>query len=251
MRQDLFEGIGLTRGETKVYHTLLRTGETTTGKIIEKSGLSSGKIYEILDKLVQKGLVSYIVKERTKYFSACSPNRIVDFVKRKESELKKKEEQVIAILPDLLMLYEGKQPDYSAKIFKGLEGLRTVLNEILDDAKKEDVWLAMGVAPQQTDQTVNIFWKQWHRKRARRGIACKMQLAERRMESWFLQYKKMELRHVPGVAAASISLLGDNVVIFTWEELSALVIRNEEIAETFRSMFYGLWELGTPLQCGE
>ena len=53
MNEQLLEEIGLTKGEIKVYLTLLRLGETTTGKIIEKAQISSGKIYEILDKLIK------------------------------------------------------------------------------------------------------------------------------------------------------------------------------------------------------
>ena len=76
MNEKLLEEIGLTRGEIKVYLTLLKIGETTTGKIISEAKISSGKIYEILDKLIQKGLVSYTIKEKTRYFNAASPNRI-------------------------------------------------------------------------------------------------------------------------------------------------------------------------------
>ncbi|MFH1455442.1 MAG: helix-turn-helix domain-containing protein, partial [archaeon] len=70
MNEKLLEEIGLTKGEVKVYLTLLKLGSTTTGKIIDEAQISSGKIYEILDKLIKKGLASYIIKDKTKYFSA-------------------------------------------------------------------------------------------------------------------------------------------------------------------------------------
>ena len=54
--KQLLEEIGLTRGEIKVYLTLLKLGETTTGKIIEEAQISSGKIYEILEKLIKKSI---------------------------------------------------------------------------------------------------------------------------------------------------------------------------------------------------
>ena len=37
MNEQLLEEIGLTKGEIKVYLTLLKIGETTTGKIIEEA----------------------------------------------------------------------------------------------------------------------------------------------------------------------------------------------------------------------
>ncbi len=58
MNNKLLEEIGLTKGEISVYLALLKIGETTTGKIIEEAQISSGKIYEILDKLIKKGMVS-------------------------------------------------------------------------------------------------------------------------------------------------------------------------------------------------
>jgi len=59
MNEKLLEEIGLTKGEIKTYLTLLQIGESTTGKIIDEAGISSGKIYEILNKLIRKGLVMH------------------------------------------------------------------------------------------------------------------------------------------------------------------------------------------------
>ena len=102
MNEQLLEEIGLTKGEIKVYLTLLKLGETTTGKIIEEAQISSGKIYEILEKLIKKGLASFIIREKTKYFSPASPNRIVDYIREKEKELNQKEQELLKELPSLL-----------------------------------------------------------------------------------------------------------------------------------------------------
>lgn len=84
MDTKLLEELGLSKGEIKVYLTLLKLGETTTGKIIEEAQISGGKIYLILDKLIKKGLASFSIKEKTKYFSAASPNRILDYLHEKK-----------------------------------------------------------------------------------------------------------------------------------------------------------------------
>ena len=62
------EKIGFTKSEIAVYTALLKIGQKTTGEILKEAKISSGKIYEILDKLIKKGLVSYIIKNNTKYF---------------------------------------------------------------------------------------------------------------------------------------------------------------------------------------
>ena len=66
MNESLLEKIGLTKSEIKVYLALLELGCSATGKIVEKSKASSSKIYEILDRLMQKGLVSFIIKSGIK-----------------------------------------------------------------------------------------------------------------------------------------------------------------------------------------
>ena len=94
METQLLEEIGLTKGEIKVYLTLLKLGETTTGKIIEKAQISGGKIYVILDKLIKKGLASYIIKEKTKHFSAANPNKILEYINKKEKSLESKRKEI-------------------------------------------------------------------------------------------------------------------------------------------------------------
>ena len=55
------EWIGLNKSETKVYLSLLRLGASSTGPIINDSKTANSKIYEVLDKLIHKGLVSFLV----------------------------------------------------------------------------------------------------------------------------------------------------------------------------------------------
>ena len=241
--QELLEGIGLTKGEITVYKTLLKVGESTTGKIIEESGLSSGKIYEILDRLMKKGLATYIVKGKTKYFSAASPKRLMEFVRKKEAELKKKEEQIQAIIPELMKLQEERREEYSARIYKGIEGLKTAIYEVLEEATKGDEWLAMAVAPKKEQKTINRIWKHWHTQRARKVVLSKVLVSEETALPFFKDYKKIEVRLSKGLTAASVSIIKNKVLIYTWEEVSALVITNKEIAKTFRTLFYNLWKL--------
>jgi len=76
----VLEEIGLTKGEAKVYLSLLSLGLTTTGPIVRESGVSASKVYKVLARLAKKGLVSYIVKKRTKFFRAADPERLLDFL---------------------------------------------------------------------------------------------------------------------------------------------------------------------------
>ena len=70
MDYSLLEKIGLTNSEIKVYLALIDTGASTVGPITSKSKVASSKTYELLDKLIEKGLVTTYKEDNIKYFKA-------------------------------------------------------------------------------------------------------------------------------------------------------------------------------------
>ena len=62
MELELLKEIGLTDSEIKVYIALLELGSSSKGPIVDKSHVASSKIYELLEKLMQKGLVTQVLK---------------------------------------------------------------------------------------------------------------------------------------------------------------------------------------------
>jgi len=82
--------LGLTEGEAKVYIALSGLGSSTVGAIVKKSGVAYSNIYDILNRLIEKGIVSYIIKSKTKYFQAASPSNLIDYLLMIVNELKRK-----------------------------------------------------------------------------------------------------------------------------------------------------------------
>ena len=87
MYEEFLEGTGLTRNEAAVYLTLLQIGKSKASKIIKDSKVSSGKIYETLEKLSTKELVKSIIENGVKHFIANKPESLLDYLKQKEIEL--------------------------------------------------------------------------------------------------------------------------------------------------------------------
>jgi sugar-specific transcriptional regulator TrmB len=241
MNEKILEEIGLTKGEIKVYFTLLKLGETTTGRIIEEAQISSGKIYEILDKLIRKGLASFMIKEKTKYFSAASPNRILDYLHEKERLLKYKEQQLLKELPSLLALEKARKKRQEINMFRGFKGIKTAIYEALEDMES-GVVLAMGIRSSKKRKYNNL-WKNWHRERVKKKVVCKALFSDR--DEYYKVFRKMrltEIRVLRGVTPSAIDIMGERVLIFTYgEQPSCLSVRNPEIAESFKTFFNNLW----------
>ena len=245
MKEKLLEEIGLTKGEITVYLTLLKLGETTTGKIIEEAQISSGKIYEILDKLIKKGLVSFIVKDKTRYFSPASPNRILDFLHEKEIELKSREEEIKKELPELLKLQNLEKKKYETRLFKGLKGFESAIFEALEELTPKDEVLGMGIITTKGKQ-YNLLWQRWHKLRIKRKIKCKAIFSDTTTE-YYKAFKKMsltEIRVLEGITPTAVDVMGKRVLILTHgKEPSVFSIYNEEVAQSFTTFFYNLWNI--------
>src|SRR3989344_9322688 len=117
------EEIGLTKGEIAVYLSLLEVGSSTVGPIIDKAKVSSSKIYDILERLIDKGLVSYVIKENRKYFKAANPRRILEYLKEKEQNIKYQEKNIEQILPSLLQKQKLIEKKQEINIYEGIKGV--------------------------------------------------------------------------------------------------------------------------------
>ena len=104
MYEELLKQIGLTENEAKVYEALIKIGNSTSSKIVSTAKISGGKIYETLDKLHQKGLISTSIINGVKHFQATKPESIMNFIDEQKKELLQKEEQFKKIIPQIYLL---------------------------------------------------------------------------------------------------------------------------------------------------
>ena len=168
MEAELLEEIGLTKAEIKVYLALLELGSSTTGPIVDKSRASSSKIYEILEKLMQKGLVSFVIKSGMKYFEAADPQRILEYVQEKQQSLTEQTKQIQKLLPELELKRKLSQYKSEATLFKGMKGLETAFRDIFQVMKKGDTVYNFIVG--ELDEQMNTFFKRQYELRSKAGI---------------------------------------------------------------------------------
>lgn len=76
--------IGLTPGEAKVYLAMIQSGPSRVGKIVEISGVSQSKVYNVLDRLISKGLATYNIQDNIKHFHSLEPSRLHEYLKKKK-----------------------------------------------------------------------------------------------------------------------------------------------------------------------
>jgi sugar-specific transcriptional regulator TrmB len=140
----ILEEAGLAGNEAKVYLALLDLGSALAGEITKKSGVNRTNVYDALDKLIEKGLVSYVIEANRKYFEVGSPNRIIKYLDEREQEIKRKRDLVNSVLPDLETRRKLSKEPQEATIYKGRKGLKSIAEDVLKTKKELLVFGAEG-----------------------------------------------------------------------------------------------------------
>jgi sugar-specific transcriptional regulator TrmB len=252
MDLSLLSKAGLTDGEIKVYLALLKSGLSTSGPVVTESGIAKSMVYPILEKLIQKGLVSYIIKEKTKYFQACDPSKIISFIDERESDLLKTKKDIQRILPELdLMRKLSKKSE--ATIYLGNKGLRTAYERVYEKLKRGECSYFLGVPAYQPKEQ-HIYWKRDHLRRIRAGLKMKS-LFNRDTDPKILRnrnsYKDMDARYMPTeikTPALFMTYKDTTLIMLQSPSVIAVEIVNQDITNSFQAYFDEFWRRSRPFR---
>ncbi len=165
MDLEFLRKIGLTEGEIKVYNALLEAGTSGLSLIHEKTAIERRNIYDILTKLIEKGLVSYIVEKGKKRFQITHPNKILDFLDEKRRDIETIETEIKPQIPNLIQVFNENKPEIRAEIFRGNEAIKALLNEALEYDK--NYWMGGNAG---LDQYFPYWWKHYNKKRIEKKV---------------------------------------------------------------------------------
>jgi sugar-specific transcriptional regulator TrmB len=221
---------GLTLNESKVYLSLIDLGPSLAGSISRKTGLHRRNVYDTTERLIEKGLVSYIKQNNRRLFQASSPNRFIDI-------LKEKEDTITPTVTDLMLRYSKTKEKEETNFFKGRNGLKAVLE---DQLNYKEV-LVLGANPK-AGEVVQFYFKWYNKTRQKRKIKLKIISHD----EWFEKLPVCEVRLIPQKYAnpLAINIYGDKTAIILWSKKTplAIVIKNKEITEGYKSYFELMWK---------
>ncbi|MGV8161811.1 MAG: TrmB family transcriptional regulator [Candidatus Nanoarchaeia archaeon] len=232
--------LGLTKNESKVYLALLEKGMSSASELIEKTGLHRAVVYDVLGRLMEKGLTSQMLASRKKYFEAASPHRLVELLDEKKKEV----ELLLPALMDLSNFSEA----LDVKVYKGKEGIKTVLEDLVRAKPKE--WLVLNSGGK-TFGVLPFFLTQLQKKRVKEKIFLKALMIddkESRKRGLAFDDDFTTIKFLPKEmkTPSVINIYGDVVVMYNVKEDNsfAIVIKNKTLSKSFREYFMYLWSKG-------
>lgn len=239
--------IGLTENESKTYIKLLDLGDTTRSGIVSATGIAGSKIYDILERLQKKGLVSIYTENNIKHFKAQSPKQLLNYVNEKEKEIAQEKKDVLTMLPMLMAKYDYSAEEQQIEVLTGLPSIKLFFQEQIDELAKGEYNYVIGGTTDSNEEHIIAMFKQIHSMREQKGIKTKMLYNKRQKKTVEKAYSEKEYpnsqtKFIEHDSAVSINIYKNKVLITIWgKNLKGVKMTSQGIADSFMEFFELLW----------
>lgn len=234
--QKILEEFGLTPSESKIYLVLLEQGANLAGAISRNTGIHRRSVYDAIERLIQKGLVSYIKSNNRKYFEAVSPDRLIEILNKREEDIK-------SILPELKVLQQMSEGKNETLFFRGKAALKSAFDDQIENPGGEIcIW---GASTRAAD-ILKYYFPHFDKQRVKKKIKIRIIFNESERKSDYIKSIPLaEIRYVPESikSKTAVNIYGRNTCIVAWRpDPVAILIREDNISSGFRNYFEFMWK---------
>ena len=235
MKQESLIEAGLTKNESKVYLALLKIGSASASEITRKSGVHRVNVYDVVERLMEKGLISMVTRSNKNYYTASNPEELLKMIENKKEMIKQ-------AIPELLADYKNAPEKQDVHYFKGPDGVITAYYMMLGEHKPICVIGSSG----KTRTFLKHRHAQWDKERFALKIPVRMLCYESVRGNNIGGKGDWKIRFLPDKYKnpALIDICGDLVVIIlVTDNVQAIVIENKEIANAYMQYFKIMWNI--------
>jgi HTH-type transcriptional regulator, sugar sensing transcriptional regulator len=230
--------LGLSIQEANIYIALLELGPSKVNDILKKTHINRTHIYDRLEKLIGKGMVSSMIKNGKKVFYAAKPNALSIFVQKKEIELEKQKSSLKLLVKNLEKIPLNEVSE-SIEVYEGKDGLKSVLEDIL--RSKSDV-LTYGSEGNFT-KVLQYYFKHYLKNLEKNKIRMKV-IFNADDDKNVLKLKFADVRYIPKEYSTptEITIYADKVAIFLFADTpKAILIKSKTASVSYHKYFDFMW----------
>lgn len=241
MLEKNLEKLGLDEKEARVYLALLELGEGNIHQIAKKSGVKRTTVYDIVESLKEKGLLSSVIHRKKTLYSAEDPRKLEDTLEEKKHILRR-------ILPELLSIANMLDKKPKIRFYEGIEGIKDVYKDAFNYPEQE---LLAWVSEEAVDSFDIDFLNNYYLpKRVERKIWVRAIAMDSPMVRKYKELDEKSLRRTKLIKEnnfpleVEINLYGKNkIAMMSFEEKIGLIIESQKIYTTLKSIFEMNWKM--------
>lgn len=236
--------LGLTSKEVAVYMALMNIGVSSpVSTIAKRANVNRTTTYDILEILLEKGLVIGQKKRSSMYYEALPPEKLVRYLQEQSERFSHLAEEAEKILPELNAHYNasGRPKVY---FYEGDEGLIRVYEETL--TSHEEI---LAYASDQANQdAIPWYFPQYYKRRAAKQISIRALFPDTPKDRERHSLDGVELRKSRLLPkdkldfTPEINIFDSKIMIADWKEKLGIIIESAEVAKVFKQTFELAWE---------
>ena len=238
MDHNLLQELGFSERETKVYLALIELGPSTIGPLAKKTKLQPSKIYETIEKLKDKGLVSYSIISKTKQFQAADPKEILNMIEEKKNKFQK-----------TIQILEEKQKSNTTKAYsvvhEGFKNIQTFFNQIAESLTEDDYYYAFAYTKEYYAPTVANLFRNFHQKLEEKKLDDRILGhvdAKEVLQQVYKDNSNLKLKFTENICPLLL-IFKDRTVYLPWNEQPiAIEIISKFVHDQHKEFFLGIWE---------
>ncbi len=250
MNSNIYEVLGLSPNEAKIYEALVEHGESGISDIAIFAKIHRRNAYDAIARLIDKGLCFEIISNKENRYNAVDPDKLVELLAEKQNELSK-------VLPELKKKFAHRVAPQEAYIFRGYEGQKNIWRDILRVGREVcNIGAKAQWFDEKLDATREAFYAEANRKKIKFNLLFDHEV-KIQLPNFAKNYpaKLFAYRYLPKEYSTNsiANIFGDYVITYTGIEVGKMhddtaffIIHSKDLAESYRKWFWYMWEQSEP-----
>lgn len=229
--EEKLTGIGLTSNQSKIYLSVLKLKKATIKEIAKDCGFHRTNIYDIMEELKEKGIITFAKEGKSTNYSAIDPKNLSVLIDEKKEILN-------SILPNLEKLFMLQPESINVQIYKGEQGMKIAFNNILKT--KSRIYYGLNIKGQLREQ-LPLYSQQFYRIMKERRIKYKAIYTK----EYILKGYDTNIRYIHPKYATPVAthIYDDVVLIQIWQPtMMAIEVKSQQIADAYKDHFEIMWK---------
>lgn len=241
MRVEDLEKLGLSKTESVLYLALLRFGASDVQTLIKETGFYKANIYQALERLIEKGIISKVVEKNRRIYQIQNPRSLIEYIATKKEGIREQENIAIELSKQVKISKKHVHTPETAIVMRGLAGVKQIYDEITEN--KLD-YVVFG-SPIESEVIGDYYWKNLHAKQNAKKIKARM-IFNKSLRHWkdYIKILEIELRFLDEdfEPLTETTVYGSKVAFVVWVDKPVVtIIDNEHVADSYRQIFDRLW----------
>ena len=240
MIQNDLQKLGLSKNEAITYVAVQEAGKAKAGEIIKSTGLHRNLIYQALDSLSEKRLVTKSTTGKVSLFSSTDPAHLLDEIREKDLLA----HQIIESLKK-----QRQIADQEITVYEGEEGMRAFNLQKAESLRPGEQILVLGAGGEKFERVMGerTLKKYYRRVEKVGGIRMLMYDTQRyspELLTRFEENERYQVRLMPFsmTPSAGTVISRDSIAFLMYEDpVSVIEVKNPHLVEAYKAYFDVLW----------